>query len=584
MPVIKLFPALGRAAGFVLTLPLALALSSAVRAADVVESNDADASKPIDAEAAIKQFKAPPGFKVELFAAEPQLMNPVSFCFDEKGRVFVAETFRYKTSVFDIRDHMKMYYDDLACRTTGDRATMIKRYVGDDLSFMTKDSEVVQLIEDRAGTGRADHAEVFANGFNSILDGIGSGVLAHKGKVYYTDIPNLWMLQDTNHSGKANVRTSLSFGYGVHFGYTGHDLHGLRIGPDGKLYFSSGDRGLHVTTKEGKLLDYPDMGAVLRCNLDGSDLEVFAYGLRNPQELAFDDHGNLFTGDNNCDHGDAARIVYVVENGDTGWRIANQFSETTAAGVWNSEKLWHLQFPEQAAYIVPPVAHLADGPSGFTHYPGTGFPAAYQDHFFLCDFRGASVNSGVHSFAVKEKGAGFEVVDHNKFFWGILSTDADFSPDGQLFVSDWVRGWPQSALGRIYRVYDPESNKSTLVQETKKIIAEGMEKRSPAELETLLAHADQRVRQEAQFEMVDRAQSAGSVPEVGRKYIDALTRVALKHNNQLARLHAIWGLGQLGRSAKETLNPILPLLADKDEEVRAQTAKVLGDDRLAGAF
>src|SRR5207245_2508004 len=143
---------------------------------------------------------------------------------------------------------------------------------------------------------------------------------------------------------------------------------------------------------------------------DGSELEVFAIGLRNPQKLAFDNYGNLFTGDNNCDHGDAARLVYVVESGDSGWRTGNQISDTNPAGVWNSEKLWHLQFPGQAAWIIPPVAHIADGPSGLAHYPGVGFPEAWNDHFFLCDFRGGSANSGVHSFAVKPRGAGFEIV------------------------------------------------------------------------------------------------------------------------------------------------------------------------------
>src|SRR4030081_1308958 len=62
--------------------------------------------KVIDPELAIKQFKYPARFKVDLFAAEPQLSNPVAFCFDELGRVYVAETFRYKTSVYDIREHM----------------------------------------------------------------------------------------------------------------------------------------------------------------------------------------------------------------------------------------------------------------------------------------------------------------------------------------------------------------------------------------------------------------------------------------------------------------------------------------------
>ncbi|HEX3798339.1 MAG TPA: HEAT repeat domain-containing protein [Verrucomicrobiae bacterium] len=565
----KPFLKAGRVFGTIATI----CFSFALHAADV-ENNQRGSDAPIDAELAIKQFKVPDGFKIDLWAKEPQLENPVAFTFDEKGRVFVAETFRYKTSVYDIRDHMNMYFDDLASRTVEDRVKLLQKYLGDKTNELTRESEIIQLVEDRSGKGMADHAEVFASGFNTILDGIGAGILARKGEIYYTDIPNLWQLSETNGAD----RKSLSYGYGVRFGYTGHDLHGLRIGPDGKLYFTIGDRALNVITHEGKHLDYSEMGSVLRCNLDGSDLEVFAYGVRNPQELAFDNHGNLFTGDNNCDHGDAARLVYVVEGGDSGWRTANQFSETTAAGVWNSENLWHTQFPEQAAYIVPPIAYLGDGPSGLAHNPGIGFPPAYDDHFFLCDFRGASVNSGVHSFGVSAKGAGFTMIDHDHFFWHILATDCDFSPDGQLFVTDWVRGWPQSALGRIYRVSNTNFVNTPLVLETKKIIADGMEKRPPAELEKLLSHADQRVRQEAQFEMVDRALAGDD------QYTAALTRIAAKDANALARLHGIWGVGQIGRSRPNVMREMLPLLNDADAEVRAQTAKVLGEAHFALAF
>ena len=74
----------------------------------------------------------------------------------------------------------------------------------------------------------------------------------------------------------------------------------------------------------------------------------FSSGLRNPQELAFDDFGNWITVDNNCDHGDEARLVYGVEGSDSGWRVGYQFSESNPAGIWNTEKLWHLRWPKQA--------------------------------------------------------------------------------------------------------------------------------------------------------------------------------------------------------------------------------------------
>src|SRR4029434_579873 len=105
----------------------------------------------------------------------------------------------------------------------------------------------------------------------------------------------------------------------------GHDLHGMVLGPDGKLYFCMGDRGLNVTKSvDGATVENPESRAVLRCNLAGTGLELFATGLRNPQELRFDQYGNLFTGDNNPDKGDPARWVYVCEGGDRGRRIGYQ--------------------------------------------------------------------------------------------------------------------------------------------------------------------------------------------------------------------------------------------------------------------
>jgi len=437
----------------------------------------------IEAELAVKKFQVPPGFKMEPFAVEPMLANPVAFCVDEHGRVFVSETHRYRTSVYDVRNYMDWYEDDLACRTLEDRIAMIKKHLGNDASKLEKESEVVRLIEDTDGDGRADRSTVFADGFNSMLDGIASGVLARKGSVYFANIPDVTLLQDSKGTGKADIRKSLVHGFGIRFSLTGHDLHGLRFGPDGKLYFSMGDRGSNIKSAEGKIFAYPDEGAVYRCNPDGSDLEVFATGVRNPQELAFDEWGNLFTGDNNCDHGDKARLVYLVEGSDSGWRVGYQFSEQNPAGLWNAEKLWHLRWDGQAAYLMPPIAHIADGPSGFSYYPGTGMPDDLKGHFFLCDFRGVATGSGIHSFAVRPKGGGFEMVDHTQFLWNALLTDVDFGPDGAMYMSDWVHGWPKSERGRIYRLYRPELIKTDLVLETKKLIADGMEKRSPDELQ-----------------------------------------------------------------------------------------------------
>ena len=530
------------------------------------------AAESNEGELAMKRFRVPKGFKVELVAAEPLLANPVAFCIDEQGRFYVAETFRLHTGVTDIRGHMDWLDEDLASRSVEERIAMMKRHEGKRISEYAKDSDRVRLLVDSDGDGRADKSTVFADGFSGLADGIGAGVLARKGSVYFANIPHLWLLQDKNGDGAAESKRSLHYGYGVRVGFIGHDLHGLCIGPDGKLYFSIGDRGAHVKLPGGKIVKNHESGAVYRCNLNGSNLEIFATGLRNPQELAFDQYGNLWTGENNSDGGDPARWVYLVEGGDSGWRIGFQFiNQPNARGPWMSERMCYPEQDGQPAYILPPIANIGNGPSGLAYYPGVGLPGAYNGHFFLCDFRGGT-GSGVHSFAVKPKGASFEVVDRTDFIWEVLVTDGDFGYDGAFYISDWVNGWAKPGKGRIYRITNAESAKG---QETRKLFAEGFDQRPNAELKVLLSHGDMRVRQEAQFALAGRAE------------VETLAAVATNRESLLNRLHGIWGLGQIAVAKVDqryaVVELLLPLCGDEEMEVRAQAAKVLGDLRATRA-
>jgi len=534
-----------------------------------------------EAEAAVPGIVLPEGFEVSLFAAEPMLGNPVAFDIDDRGVVYVAETFRHTQGVTDLRDHMDWLEDDLACETVADRVAMFAKYEGDAFVEYSRASERVRRIVDRDGDGRADTATVFAEGFSDPGAGIGAGLLVRGEHVYYTCIPDLWKLTDADGDGTAEQRTSLSTGYGVHIAMIGHDLHGLLLGWDGRLYFSCGDRGFTVVTENGTI-QHTNAGAVLRCELDGSALEVWHTGLRNPQELAFDDFGNLFTGDNNSDSGDRARWVHVVEGGDSGWRYGYQWMEQPwKRGPWNDEQLWHPHHEGQAAYIVPPIANHASGPSGLVCYPGTGFPPEYDGTFFLADFTGSAKHASIHSFRVLPRGASFEMGEVTRFVSGVLATDVDFGPDGALYLLDWVEGWQPPGKGRVFKVEHPEAAAMPIVEETRRLLAEGMGHRHVDELGVLLGHADRRVRLEAQLALAGRGSEGYAV----------LADAALRAPNRFARMHGIWGLGVLRRknppersrildasgAVVDPIDVLVKLLADYDAEVRAQAVRVLGD-------
>ncbi len=536
----------------------------------------ADAAQPMylapasaEAEQAIATFQPAAGLQVHLVAAEPDLGNVVAFAIDDQGRIYVSETFRIHDGVFDTREYMQWKDEDLACRTVADRLAKYHKHIANDIPKYARYSEQVRLLCDDNRDFKVDRSAVFATGFAELEDGIAAGVLPVGDDVWFTNIPKLWRLRDRDGDGQADAREAVFDGFGVHTSLIGHDLHGLVLGPDRRLYFSIGDRGLDVTSKEGRRLAYPDEGVVLRCELDGSGLEVVHRGLRNPQELAFDDAGNLFTGDNNSDGGDRARFVQITDGADSGWRIGFQWLDDR--GAWNREHLWWPQHPGQSAAIFPPVLNLGDGPSGLTFDPGAGLPARYRGCFFLCDFRGGSSYSGVHALRLVQRGAGFELAFHDQPIWGILATDVDFSPDGALYVSDWVNGWNKTGKGRIYRVERPDQRNDLALRATARLLGSDLRGHTAAQLLDLLHHQDRRIRQKAQFALVDHGDAA------------TLLAAARDPDSVPARLAGIWGLGILGRKDPAAVAPVLALLGDGDADVRAQIAKVLGAAHAAVA-
>jgi quinoprotein glucose dehydrogenase len=443
------------------------------------------------------------------------------------------------------------------------------------------------LVWDSTGGGKADRAITFADGFSGMVSGVAAGVLAEGTNVWFACIPDLWRLEAANPTNPAAARTRelVHTGFGVHVAFGGHDLHGLAHGPDGRLYFSIADRGTHATNREGAVIALPDSGAVFRCEPDGRNLELYARGLRNPQELAFDADGNLWTGDNNGDGGDKARWTLVLRGADYGWTIGWQW--LPKMGAWNSERLWQTAGTNTAAWLVPPVAHVGHGPAGIAYYPGTGLGPRFDDTFFMADFPG-----GIRTFRVARTNGWFGVVDagpwmednasaqmQGKLLWDLYPVDVTFPPGGGVIVADWVEGWEKTGKGRLWLVSDPSLRGDARVAEVRRLLAEGMSGRPAAELAGLLGHADLRVRQAAQFEFAGR----------GAAGWDTLVAAASKSGEPRARRHAVRALRQIARTPAGAARlgsqpqPALRWLSDPDAGVVLEGCRFWSDAPLAAA-
>lgn len=534
---------------------------------------------------------------LSLWGIDSLVISPIAIDIDDYGSLYYTTTDRQKNSEFDIRGHQDWEIPSIQLQTIEEKRaflhkvlspensknnTWLKDVNGDgshDWRDMTVEKDKVYRLDDRNGDGVADQSQLIVDDFNDEVTDVAGGVLKEGDNLFVAIGPDLWRLKDKNGDGIQDEKTSISHGYGIHIGFSGHGMSGIEMGPDGRIYWQIGDIGFNGTDQTGRKWEHPNSGVIVRSNPDGSDFEVFASGNRNTHEFVFDEYGNLISEDNDGDHaGEKERLVYVVNGADIGWRSNWQYGkyrdpDNNTYKVWMDEKMYLPRFEGQAAYITPCIANYVSGPTGMLYNPGTALNSSYKNTFFIAKFVGNPAQSGVYGFKLKPKGATFDLGEDKLVLGGVLATGIDFGPDGAMYVADWIDGWDTHDYGRIWKLDDKNAAASAERKQTKELLAADFSKRNGDELGELLNNPDMRVRLKTQFELVKRG-SAG----------DAIFQKSLKQTaNQLARVHAVWGICQMARKEKKYAASLLAYLQDSDPEIRAQVAKWLGDIRYTEA-
>jgi quinoprotein glucose dehydrogenase len=351
---------------------------------EIVAIEDAEAALAAERAAEEVSVVLADGLEIDLWASETLVKDPVALHMDHLGRAWITMTNRSNSSEFDIRQWPQWTTVAHSFRTVEDRRAFLRSYFSPERSEenadrmpdrnedglhdwrdLTVDKEEVYLIQDLTGDGRANQSQLFIRDFHEDITDVAASVLHHAGDVYVGVAPDVWRLRDTTGDGMADSKESISHGYGVHIGIWGHGVSGLTLGPDGRLYWSIGDPGFNIVDQEGNHWDYPHQGAIFRSEPDGSNFEVFARGLRNTHEFAFDKYGNLITVDNDGDFpGEFERLLYLINGADGGWRIHWQHGKYTdernnAYNVWSHESYYHPRFDDQAAHVLPAMDQAA---------------------------------------------------------------------------------------------------------------------------------------------------------------------------------------------------------------------------------
>jgi putative membrane-bound dehydrogenase-like protein len=360
-------------------------------------------------------FTLPVGFTIEKVADRPLVDRPIVASFDDRGRLYVADS-------------------------SGSNEKVVEQ--------LKNPTHRIVRLEDTDGDGKFDKSTVFADKMM-----FPEGILWHRGHVYCGAPPHIWKLTDTDDDGKADKREIWFDGKTL----TGcaNDLHGPYLGPDGWIYWTKGAFAKQEYTLHGGKKFTTRASHIFRARPDGTGIEpVMTGGMDNPVDVAFLPNGERFFTTTFFQHPAAGQrdgLIHAIYGG-----IYGKDHDV----IHDPDHKW------TSPNLMPVMTHMGPAaPCGLHCYQDSGLGSAFEGNLFACQFNLRKVSRHI----LKPKGSTYTTEDSDF----VVSDNTDFHPtdviedaDGSLLIVN-TGGWyklccpssqlvKEDVLGAIYRVRTKE--------------------------------------------------------------------------------------------------------------------------------
>lgn len=343
--------------------------------------------KALTPEESMKLVQVPVDFEVELFAAEPDITNPIAMAWDERGRLWIVESVDYPNTFVE---------------TDGQANDRIK------------------ICEDTDGDGKADKFTIFADSLN-----IPTSIVFANGGVIVSQAPHFVFMKDTDGDDVADVRENIITGWGKNDTHAGPS--NLIYGFDNKIWGVLGYSGFNGTI-DGKYMSFRQ--GVYRFKPDGTDFEYLATSSNNTWGLGLTEDNNVFLSTANNTHSAWYSMPYKYMARDLpGGRQVQAIQKID--GHYN-------------AHPLTPNLRQVDVVGGFTAAAGHHFYTARnypKEYWNRVAFVTEPTVRLVHNAIIEPDGSGFTEVDG----WNLMAgsdewfgpVQAQVGPDGAVWVADW---------------------------------------------------------------------------------------------------------------------------------------------------
>ncbi len=483
---------------------------------------------PLPAEQAARTMVVPDGFQVSLFAAEPDVKQPIGFAIDDRGRLWVAEAYSYPVH---------------GTKAKADR---------------------IVILSDTNGDGRADQRKVFYEGLNYV-----TGVEVGFGGAWVMSPPYFYFIPDRDGDDTPDGPPEVLLdGFGNHA--NAHNLaNGFAWGPDGWLYGTHGRTNWSMIGKPGTPQDQRQRfdGGVYRYHPVRHTWEPYCDGTTNPWGIDWNDVGEPFI--TNCVNPHLFHAIYGAHYEPWRNRESSQYAYERIPTI--ADHLHFIGTTNVRAGLGSAEEDAAGG--GHAHcgtmiYLGDNWPAEYRNTLFTNNIHGRRINND----RPVRHGSGYIATHGPDLLWSrdpwFMGVTLQAGPDGSVFVIDWSdTGECHSTkntrreTGRVYKISygQPPRRDGDLA------------KLSDRELVELQTHRNEWHVRHARRLLQERSAQGRDMSDVARQ----LHAMYAGESDVPRKLRALWTLFAIGQLSDEFL---LRQLDDANEHIRAWGVQLLCDD------